>query len=889
MRHIRALFLRLGGFFHKGSRERELAAELESHLQFHIADNLRSGMSPQEARRQALLKLGGLEQTKELYRERRSLPVLETLLQDIRFGARIIRKQPAVSVSAIFILALGIGFNSAVFSAVYAVLLKSLPFRDSGQLVSVMKSNPERGWVRNNISQAEFLAWRNGTHSFKDMAALAGTSCVLTGTSEPAEEPCEIAESNLFPLLGVAPIRGRTFTAEEDKLGSPKVAILSYGLWQRRFGGQDSAIGKPLTVNGADYTIAGVLPPSIGHLYASPYSKVPRLWLSGIALSPTSIWNDYYAVARLKPGATLQQAHSEMDLVSARIGQTFPDLKGWRADLIDFRELASADSRSALLLLLGGVTFVLLIACANVANLMLARGAARGSEFAVRRALGACKSRLIRQLLTESLLISLAGGFLGALLAAWVKKGLSTLAPAELLRTAPELASNTLDIRVLAFTFAVALATTLLFGLAPAIRGANRDVNDDLKDVSRGANQSVATRSFRSAPAITEVALSVVLLVGAGLMIRTISRLNSLNLGFNPQNLLTMSVPLAGERYKDAQAIAAFWTRVVISVQTLPGVESASVTRGLPIEGWAGQYFTAADAPPPLPGQTPDANYVVAGPAYFNTFHIPIRAGRTFTESDRTSTERIVIVNGHLAHRMWPGQDPLGKRIRMGSASSGAPWLAVVGVAGNVLSEGPDVGFQSELYVPYLQYPWLLAPKDLVVRTKPGIAPSRLTSVIQDAIHAVDPNQPVTNIRTMEEVAAEPMAQQRMVMALLGAFAALALILSAFGTYSVLAYFVAHRTREIGVRMALGASPTQVLRLVLQQSLLLVGVGLLLGLAGAASVANLLTSLLFGIKPSDPATYAVVVGLLLVVAFLATSIPARRAMRVDPMIALRYE
>ncbi|HEV2492299.1 MAG TPA: ABC transporter permease [Terriglobia bacterium] len=811
------------------------------------------------------------------------------LFQDLRYGLRQLRCNPGFTTVAIITLALGIGANTVIYSAVYAVLLKQLPFKDPGRLVFVEKKNPPRGWVRNPVSPAEILAWRNESSAFEDLAAYTQTSCVLTGRGEPEEDPCERVSGNLFPVLGVSPLRGRTFSANEDRSEGPRAAILSYGLWQRRFGADQSVIGRSIELNGASTTIVGVMPANFSHLYATPYGTVPELWVSGIGLSPALTWNDYFGIGRLKTGITVQQAEARMDPISARIGQVHPDLKGWRADLISLRTMLSGDSRSALMVLMGAVIFVLLIACANLANLLLARGAGRAGEFAVRNALGASRGRILRQLLTESLVISVAGGSLGVLLASWGCKGLAALAPPFLLNSAPGLAAGVADLQVLGCTLIAVLATTFLFGLAPALAGARPNLTETLKETGRNALQSPRSRRFRSALVVTEIALAMVLLVGAGLMVRTLTELSRVNVGINPANVLTLRVPLSGPHYQEPRTSAEFWRRVVASVEALPGVESASVSRGLPIADWAGQFFTTSNQPNPPAGQVPDANYVVAGPDYFRALQIPLLAGRSFGEHDTETSEHVVIVNEQLARTYWPGQSPLGKQLRMGSPSGAAPWLTIVGVAGNVLSQGPDGGFHAEVYVPYQQFPWVLSPDHLLVRTAGAVKPASAARAIVQAVHRVDKDQPVVDITTLEQVAREPMAQQRMMMALLGAFAGLALVLAAGGIYGVISYTASQRTHEIGIRMALGAERPDVLRLVVGHGLRLSLVGVGAGLAAALALTRLMSSMLYRVRPTDVVTFATVSVLLAVVALVASYIPARRASNVDPMVALRYE
>ena len=870
--------------------ENDFDEEVRQHLDLKVQENIARGMSREEALRRARADFGNPVLAKEHTRQSWGFPVLEALWQDIRYAFRQLRKSPGFAAIAVITLALGIGANTAIFSAVYAVLLKPLPFRNADRLVVLKKQNRARGWTGNNISAAEFLAWRDQTHAFEDMAAYTQSTCTLNTGEEAEEDQCEVTASNLFSLLGVRPMRGRTFSREEDGRGAPPVAILSYELWQRRFGGDEATVGRSVRLNGASVTVVGVMPPNFSHLYSSIYSPIPDIWLSGIALAPDSTWNDYFGIGRLRPGNTIAQAQAEMDAISQRVEQTLPDLKGWRAQPATIRSMVSADTGSVLVILMGAVIFVLLIACANVANLLLARGAGRAGEFGVRQALGASHWRLVRQLLTESLLISMTGGALGIALAWWGSKGLAALAPPILLRTAPGLGS-TMEWRVLAFALAIALATTFLFGLVPAVQSARSGIAETMKETGRSALETRRSRRFRAGLVISEIALALVLLAGAGLMVRTLAQLSRTNRGFDATNILTLRVTLSGDRYKGAQAIADFWHRVTAGVESLPGVESASVTRGLPVDDWAGQSFTTAEHPEPPAGQVPDANYIIVGPDYFRTLHIPLLKGRAFTEQDREGARRVVIVNEELARTYWPDQNPLGKQLRLGAPADKMPWLSVVGVAGNVLSQGPDRGFLSELYVPYEQYPWIMNFRrlELVVRTVAGVRPESVAHAVVEEIHGVDREQPAANLRTLEDVESETSAVERMVMALLGGFAGLALVLAVMGIYSVLSYTVAQRTREIGVRVALGAQQADVLRLIVGGGARLAIAGIAAGVIAGLMLTRLMAELLYGVRATDPLTFCVVAVMLALASLIACYVPASRAARVDPMVALRHE
>jgi putative ABC transport system permease protein len=878
--------LRLRSLFRRAQADQELDDELRDHLEQATEQYVAKGMAPGEAQRRARLDLGGIEQTKEHCRDTRRVNRIQDLMQDLHFGLRLLRKNPGFTSIAVLTLALAIGANTAIFSAVYAVLIKPLPFKNADRMVFILKKNAPRGWSRNPIAPAEILAWRNQTEAFEDFAAYTESSCVLTGAGEAEEDPCETITSNLFPLLGVAPYRGRSFTSEEDKAGVPRAVILSYGLWQRRFGGDENLIGRSITVNGESHAVVGVMPANLSHLYASPYGSVPGIWVSGIGLAAEHTSNAYFGIARLKPGATLAQASMQMDTVSMGLEKVYPDLHGWRAQVMRFRTNSSAATRPALLVLIAATTFVLLITCANIANLLLARGAGRANEFAIRNALGASQGRLVWQLLTESGIVCFAGGIIGVLLASGLCKGLAALAPDTLLRAAPDLTAGTANVRVLGFAMLTLIATTFLFGLAPALQSAKPKVIETLKEAGRSSLQSPQSRRFRSALVVSEIALALVLLVGAGLMVRTLAELIHVNLGFNPKNILTLRAPLSGDRYKEPGSRAQIWEHVVASVEALPGVEAASVSRGLPITGWSGQYFTTADNPNPPDGQVPDANYVIVGPDYFRTMQIPLRRGRGFNDHDTQSAERVVIVNEKLARTSWPGQDPLGKQLRVGDD---APWLSVIGVAGDVLSQGADGGIHSEMYVPVGQYPWVQGPQHLVVRTSASVKPESLIRAVVEQIHRIDKDVPVTDVETMEQITLESIAQQRMVMALLVSFAGLALGLSTLGIYSVLSYSTAQRTREIGVRMALGAERGRVLRLVVGGGVGLAGLGLAIGIAAALLLTRLMTDLLYGVPATDPLTFVGVSAVLGASSILACYVPARRATKIDPMVALRYE
>jgi len=813
---------------------------------------------------------------------------MNALVHDIRYGLRMLAKNPGFTAAAVLTLALGIGANTAIFSVVHAVLLKPLPYKDADRLVIVWEQNPERGWYRNIVSAANLLDWRRQNDVFTQMAAVDPLKAFnLTGTGNPEEVWGERVTTNLFTLLGVRPVMGRIFLPEEDKPGGPRVVILSYGLWQRRYGGDATLVGKQILLNNESYTVVGIMPSGF---YFPPFWRewARELWVPGLDLSnPMRTMHMFIAVARLKPGVNLAKAQAEMDTIAERIVQQAPDDKGWGVGLVGLREQTVGETRRPLLVLFGAVGFVLLIACANVANLMLARSAARDREVAIRTALGAERGRLIRQFLTESLLLASLGGTMGLLLVPWVIRVLAAVSGSSGLSLwgNASLADVTVNGSVLAFTMAVTLATGIIAGLAPALGVSTPDLNRSLKEGGRSASEGVHRHRLRNLLVVSEFALALILLAGAGLMIRTLLLLGRVDLGFNPHNVLTMKIPLLGPRYKDQRAQAEFFTALLERVKTLPGVQWASVSRGLPVEGWSGWGFVTEDNPSPPPNEEPDANYQVIGPDYFRVMGIPLREGRFYTGLDTQQSTRVVIVNEELARKQWPGQDPIGKRLRINML--GKPWLTVVGVVGNVRTEWPTPEFFEEFYLPYTQYPWDLAPRDFMVRT--AMNPTTVAAAIQREVASLDKDQPVSDVRTLEQVVGEAVGPQRFAMMLLAAFAALALALAAVGIYGVIAYFVSQRTHELGIRMALGARQTHVLGMVVRQALGLALAGAGLGLAGAFGLTRLLSGLLYSVRPTDPLTLALVTLVLLAVSALAGYIPARRATKIDPIVALRYE
>ena len=815
------------------------------------------------------------------------------LLQDFRYALRQLRKNPGFTGVVVLTLALGIGANTAIFSVVNAVLLRPLPYRNADRLVMVWQQNAHRGWFQNNVSGANFLDWKKQNHVFTDIAAFESNSFNLSGDSRPEEVAGERTTTNLLSMLGVQPLRGRLFIPEEERQDKAAV-IVSYGLWQRHFGGNPAIVGKSISLNGHSYPVVGILPASFDDIYATRFSSPAQLWMSGVEPFPTQReFHEYRAIARLKPGVTLAQAQAEMDTIAGRLERQYPESSGWGVSLVKLHDQVVEYTRPALLVLLAAVGLVLIIACANVANLLLLRATGREKETAIRAALGASRVQLVRQFLVESTLLALIGAIAGLALAAWGSSILVRLSPPD----TPPIQGAGIGTVVLLFAFIIALGTGVIFGLVPALSSSRPKVNDSLKESSRSSTSSRKSRKLRDLLVVCEFGLALALLLGAGLMIKALRHLRGVDIGFNPDHLLSFRIPLQDSRYNNPQQQVEFFRQLLNQVEAIPGVKSATVSRGIPMDGWAGWGFVTADNPNPHPGDVPDANYLVVAPEYFQTLQIPLRKGRQFTDFDTSRSQPAAIVSETLAQKYWPGQDPIGKRLKASTDANdnSQPWLTVVGVAGNVRTEGQYADFQPEIYVPYTQYPWVLSPRHILVRTTGD--PLAIAEQIRHLVAALDKEVPVSEIQTMNDVVAGPIQQGQTLMRLLGGFAALALVLATVGIYSVISYAVSQRTHEIGVRMALGATHGNVAGLVVKQALLLTSIGIGAGLLGSLGITRLFASLpfemrwslLFDVKPTDPLILAAVSGALGLVALLASVIPARRAAKVDPIVALRYE
>jgi putative ABC transport system permease protein len=805
---------------------------------------------------------------------------MENLFQDIRYAVRMLLKKPAFTAIVVLALAIGIGANTAIFSVVNAILLRPLPYKNPDRISMVWMDNTRLGMNQDWHSYANYMDYKQQSQTFDDMAAFNNRSFNLTGEAEPVRVTGAWATASLFSVMGVDPAIGRTFTVEEEEPGKDLVVVLSNGLWQRRFGSDPNILGQPINLNGVDRTVVGVMPAS----FVFP-EKETEVWIP-IALRPQlkQARNSFFlkAVGRMKPGVTIEQARADMGTIANNLVEQFPSMAGYGVNLVPLHEQVTGKVRPALVVLLIAVGLVLLIACLNVANLLLSRAAVREREMAIRTALGAKRGRIIRQLLTESALLAVLGGLAGLLLAVWGLDVLVALSPAD----TPRLDQIGVDGRVLVFTFGVSLLTGLVFGLVPALQASKPDLNESLKEGGRGSTGGIHGSRVRSLIVVFEVALSLVLLICAGLMIRSFIRLQTFEMGFNPNNLLTMRVQLPGSKYRENPQVINFFQQLFQRMESTPGVQAVGGISSIFLSDTPNStIFTIEGRPPQPDAERVEIPLDSVTSNYFRVMGIPLLKGREFDSRDTASSPPVVIVNETFARRFFPDEDPIGKRFVYGSPVPNNPWITIVGVVADMRRTGFEREVRPETFLPQDQNP----DNALTIVARTASDPASFANALRNEVWAVDKDQSVFEIQTMDQMLSQMTSQRRFTMLLLGILAGVALILAAVGIYGVISYSVTQRTHEIGIRLALGAQASDVFRLIVGQAIILAFVGVAVGLIAAFLLTRWMHGLLYGVSATDPLTFAAISVVLTGVALGASYVPARRAMKVDPMIALRYE
>ncbi len=841
------LFLRMRSLFRRKSVETELEHELRFHLERLTQKYAASGLPPEEAERRARLDLGGLPQLKEEYREASGVLLLETLLQDTRFGLRMLRKSPGFTTVALLTLALGIGANTAIFSAVYAILLRPLPYHDPARIVVLHETTPKVGTV--SVSYPNFLDWRAQNHTFSRMTAVGSRSFNLAGVNQPEIVSGETVSPDFLAMLGVRPILGRDFDASEEKAGTAPVALLSFELWQSHLGGDPNALGRTIKFDDRSFTIIGVLPPEFRSIDKTDVIIPIGVWATNNPnIGERGERGDMAVVARLAPGISLAQARAEMDTIGARLAKQYPGSNDAFGVLLQpIREVFVSDIRPALLVLFGAVMFVLLIACANVANLFLMRAAGRTREIALRIALGASRGRIIRQMLAESFVLAFLGGLLGLALAFAGIRAMTTLIPMALQSGGGASLNGT----VLLFAASVVVLSAFSFGLVPAMQLTKPELQSDLKEGGRAVSSGSGQSRLRGALAIAEISVALILLVGAGLMTRSLYRLLSVDPGFHTDHILTMEINLRTAQYSKDPAIRNFWRQVLDRVRSLPGVQTAALGTVVPLtDSHSRSDITVEGMSTPTPGNYPHPDVHQVSPAYAGALGVPILRGREFTAADGENAPLVGMINAGMVRQYFSNQDPLGKRFAFGHPSPQNPlkWITIVGVLADTKLYGLPNPARLEVYVPYRQSP----SSDMTLVVKSSIDPAALTSAIRNAIASIDKDQPVFGIATMQQLVTDSVSTRRVTLILLGLFSALALVLAAIGIYGVISYSVAQRTHEIGIRMALGAPRSGVLRMILAQGAKIAAAGIGVGMLASFGLTRLMSNLLFSVSSADP-------------------------------------
>jgi predicted permease len=822
---------------------------------------------------------------------------MNTLAQDLRYAFRVFAKNPGFTLAAVLSLAIGIGANTSIFSIMNALLLRPLPYKDSDQLVILWNRSPGLNITEDWFSTAQYFDIKTEHHGFEQVAIAIGGNENLTGQGEPERVGTIRVSSNLLPMLALRAASGRLFVADEDSPGHPATALLSYGMWARHYGSDPHMIGKSITVNGTPYQVVGIMPQD----FSLPREVMPTLdgaeqadILLPLPLPADASRNrdheDYNIIGKLKPGVSIKQAQAEMDTITAHLRrdypETYPPNGGLTFGIVPLLEQVVGDVRRTLYVLLGAVAFVLLIACANVANLLLSRAVARQKEIAIRTAMGANRIRIARQLLTESILLALSGGILGVLFSYWSLHWIHILGP----KSVPRLNAISINRETLIFTFLLSLLSGILFGLAPALRASLLNLHATLKDAGRGSAGTSSMwghgNNLRRLLVVSELALCVMLLIGAGLLIRSFARLQDVQPGFNPRNVLTLELTMSSRKYDDKQAVLATYHQLFERLERLPGVTAAGAVTALPLsEMFAWGPITVEGRVLPPGENFINADERMVNGHYFQAMEIPLLEGRLFNDQDTATSPPVLIIDDYMAKQLWPNQDSVGKRIHFGGVTAKAPWVTVVGVVGRIKQYTLDSDSRIAFYLPQTQH--VTRAMNVVVRS--GIDPAALGSAVKQEIRGLDGDLPLYNVRTMTQRVDESLARRRFSMLLLVLFACLALVLATIGVYGVMAYLVSQGTREIGIRMALGATPGGILSLVVRKGMILALSGVAIGLAGAFALTRLMQSLLFGVDATDPLTFVAISGLLTLIALIASYIPAQRAARIDPAVSLRYE